>query len=203
MNIIALPARFKSIDKEICRVSNEEPLLSIVCIYKKYNVKKVRSSLGCGSGSPGPGCGSSKMIRGPKGSGSPTPIVVGTQSNFAQVRYRNIDTAVPIDKIRTQLHENSKRYKRYNFLIFLTVCNTVFNFLFIIYSVADPGRLSRIRIFSSPIPGQKDSGSRIKEFLTQKLFLISRKYDPECSSWNRIRNTDNLLLFSMHSHHYF
>ncbi len=54
-------------------------------------------------------------------------------------------------------------------------------------SVVDPECLSRIRIFPFRIPGQKDSGSRIriKEFMyfkPKKLFLISRKNDPECSS---------------------
>ncbi len=40
-----------------------------------------------------------------------------------------------------------------------------------------------------PDPGSKRFRIRIKEFyvlLTQKLFLISRKYDPECSSRSRI-----------------
>ncbi len=54
-------------------------------------------------------------------------------------------------------------------------------------SVADPGCLSRIRIFSIPYPGvKKIRGSwiriRIKEFkyFTQKIVstVISRKYDP-------------------------
>jgi hypothetical protein len=45
-------------------------------------------------------------------------------------------------------------------------------------SVADPGCLSRIRIFSIPDPG---SASK------KKLFLSSRKYDPGCSSRIRIQ----------------
>jgi hypothetical protein len=55
-------------------------------------------------------------------------------------------------------------------------------------SVADPGCLSRIRIFPSWIQGRKDSGSRIRirinefKYFNPKLFLGSRKYDPECSS---------------------
>ena len=58
----------------------------------------------------------------------------------------------------TQIHSNLSAQKNRNF-----VCP----------SVADPGCLSRIRIFSSRIQGQKDSGSRIgiriKVFLTQKI----------------------------------
>ena len=52
---------------------------------------------------------------------------------------------------------------------------------------------SRIRIFLSRIQALKDSGSRIrirfkefKYFLTQNMFLSSRKYDPWCSSRIRI-----------------
>jgi hypothetical protein len=56
-------------------------------------------------------------------------------------------------------------------------------------SVADPGCLSRIRIFPSRM-GQKDSGSRIpqriKYFQPKKLFLSSQKYDPGCSSRIRV-----------------
>ncbi len=58
---------------------------------------------------------------------------------------------------------------------------------------ADPGCLSRIRLFSIPDPVSKrflDTGSAFasKNFciLTQKLFLSSRKYYPGCSS--RIRD---------------
>ncbi len=46
-------------------------------------------------------------------------------------------------------------------------------------SVVDPGCLSRIRIFSIPNPG---SASKILSIVPQKLFLSSRKYDPDCSS---------------------
>jgi hypothetical protein len=50
-------------------------------------------------------------------------------------------------------------------------------------SVADPGCLSRIRLFSIPDPG---SASKNLSILTpKKWFLSSRKYDPGCSS--RIR----------------
>jgi hypothetical protein len=84
-------------------------------------------------------------------------------------------------------------------------------FALVTLSVADP-ECSRIQIFPSRIQGQKDFGSRIririKEFkyfylfckrsrtdtelrkksgcFAQKLFLGSRKYDPECSSRIRI-----------------
>jgi hypothetical protein len=70
-----------------------------------------------------------------------------------------------------------------------------------INSVADPGCLSRIRLFSIPDPGSELSPSRIpdpnclppgsririKEFKyfnpqkTKKWFISSRKYDPGCS----------------------
>ncbi len=54
-------------------------------------------------------------------------------------------------------------------------------------SVADPGCLSRIRLFSIPDPGSElfPSWIRIKEFKyfnPKKWFLSSRKYDPGCSS---------------------
>ncbi len=55
-------------------------------------------------------------------------------------------------------------------------------------SVADPGCLSQIQIFSIPDPNFFHSGSAVKNFEycnTKKLFLSSRKYDPGCSS--RIR----------------
>ena len=66
-------------------------------------------------------------------------------------------------------------------------------------SVADPGCLSRIRIFSIPDPGSRvkkipGSGSASKNLsiLTQKMFLSwvvsSGKYDPGCSSRIRILN---------------
>ncbi len=68
-------------------------------------------------------------------------------------------------------------------------------------SVADPGCLSRIRLFSIPDPGSELSPSRIpnphqriKYFnpkkCKKKWFLSSKKYDPGCSS--RIR----MLTFS-------
>jgi hypothetical protein len=59
------------------------------------------------------------------------------------------------------------------------------------FSVADPGCLSRIRLFSIPDPGSELSPSRIlikefKYFNTQKSkkkwFLSSKKYDLGCSS---------------------
>jgi hypothetical protein len=68
-----------------------------------------------------------------------------------------------------------------------------------IFSVADPGCLSRIRIFSIPVrifsipvrifPSRiqifpnpdTGSASRNLSILTKKLFLNSRKYDPGCS----------------------
>ncbi len=58
-------------------------------------------------------------------------------------------------------------------------------------SVADPGCLFRIPIFSVPDPNFFHPGSRtrIKEFKyvsPKKLFLSSRKYDPDCSSRIRI-----------------
>jgi hypothetical protein len=50
-------------------------------------------------------------------------------------------------------------------------------------SVADPGCLSRIRLFSIPDPG---SSSKNLSILTPKKakiwFLSSKKYDPGCSS---------------------
>jgi hypothetical protein len=55
-------------------------------------------------------------------------------------------------------------------------------------SVADPECLSRIRIFPSRIPAQKDSGSRSRiriiklKYFNPKLFLSSRKYDQGYSS---------------------
>jgi hypothetical protein len=56
-------------------------------------------------------------------------------------------------------------------------------------SVADPGCLSRIRLFSIPDPNCLHPGSRIlKEFKyfnpkkAKKWFLSSKKYDPGCSS---------------------
>jgi hypothetical protein len=59
-------------------------------------------------------------------------------------------------------------------------------------SVANPGYLSRIRVFfSSRIQGQKDSGSASKNFSDfnpiNYFFLCSRKNDLGCSSWIRIR----------------
>ncbi len=48
-------------------------------------------------------------------------------------------------------------------------------------SVADPGCLSRIRIFSIPDPHQT-----IEVFLHKKLFLSSWQYDPGCSSQTQI-----------------
>jgi hypothetical protein len=61
-------------------------------------------------------------------------------------------------------------------------------------SVADPGCLSRIPdlTFSIPDPNLFHLGSRIhiKEFKyvnPKSCFLSSRKYDPGCSSWIRIR----------------
>ncbi len=55
------------------------------------------------------------------------------------------------------------------------------------YSVADPGCLSRIPLFSIPDPNCLHPGSRIrikefKYFNPKKWFLSSRKYDPGCSS---------------------
>ncbi len=59
-------------------------------------------------------------------------------------------------------------------------------------SIADPGCLSRIRLFSIPDPGSElspyripDPHQRIKYFnpkSTEKWFLSSRKYYPGCSS---------------------
>ena len=51
-------------------------------------------------------------------------------------------------------------------------------------SVANPGCLSRIRIFSIPDPGSKRFPDPHKEFkyFNLKYFLSSRKYDPGCSS---------------------
>jgi hypothetical protein len=59
-----------------------------------------------------------------------------------------------------------------------------------LHSVADPGCLSRIRLFCIPDPNCLHPGSRIrlKEFKyfnpkkTKKWFLSSRKYDLGCSS---------------------
>jgi hypothetical protein len=61
-----------------------------------------------------------------------------------------------------------------------------------IASVADPGCLSRIRLYSTRIPDPNclhpGSRIRIKEYKyfdpkkPQKWFLSSRKYDPGCSS---------------------
>jgi hypothetical protein len=56
--------------------------------------------------------------------------------------------------------------------------------------------------FFIPDPGTKRFRIPDQRIFNSKLFLISRKYDPRCSFGIRIRNTDNLLLFSMHSHHY-
>ena len=58
-------------------------------------------------------------------------------------------------------------------------------------SVADPGCLSRIRIFSIPDPNFFNLGSRIrikkfKYFNPKNWFLSSLKYDPSCSSRIRI-----------------
>ncbi len=62
-------------------------------------------------------------------------------------------------------------------------------------NVSDPGYLYRNPDpnFSIPVPGSKrsripDPHQRIKVFLTQKLFLSARKYDPGCSS--QIPNPD-------------
>ncbi len=71
-------------------------------------------------------------------------------------------------------------------------------------SVADPGCLSRIRIFSIPDPGSKrlpDHGSaiRIKElryFNPKQLFLSSRKYDPGSQSRIRILDPDLIYFYS-------
>jgi hypothetical protein len=57
-------------------------------------------------------------------------------------------------------------------------------------SVADPGCLSRIRLFSIPDPNCLHPGSASKNLsiLTpKKWFLSSRKYDLGCSSGSRIR----------------
>jgi hypothetical protein len=68
-------------------------------------------------------------------------------------------------------------------------------------SIADPGCLSRIRLFSIPDPGSQirifPSGSRIrikelKYFNQKKWFLCSRKYDTGCSS--RIPDPDPYFL---------
>ncbi len=50
----------------------------------------------------------------------------------------------------------------------------------ILTSVADPGCLSRIRLFSIPDPNCLHPGSRIliKDLKKKKLFLSSKKYDP-------------------------
>jgi hypothetical protein len=57
-------------------------------------------------------------------------------------------------------------------------------------SVADPGCLSRIRMFPSWIQGQKGTGSgfttKNSSNLTQKFPLSSRHYDPGCFSRTRI-----------------
>jgi hypothetical protein len=68
-------------------------------------------------------------------------------------------------------------------------------------SVADPGCLSRIRIFSIPNPNfsipdlnffhpGSASASKNLSILTQKWFLSSQKYDPCCSSRIRIPDPD-------------
>jgi hypothetical protein len=51
--------------------------------------------------------------------------------------------------------------------------------IIVLNSVADPGFLSRIRIFPISDPGFESENLSI---LTQKLFLSSRKYDLGCSS---------------------
>ncbi len=58
-------------------------------------------------------------------------------------------------------------------------------------SVADPGCLSRIRMFSIPDPNFFHPGSRIcikkfKYFNPKNWFLSSQKYDPGCSPRIRI-----------------
>jgi hypothetical protein len=50
------------------------------------------------------------------------------------------------------------------------------------FSVADPGCLSRIRLFSIPDPGSELFLSRIPDFNPKKLFLSFMKHDPGCSS---------------------
>jgi hypothetical protein len=64
-----------------------------------------------------------------------------------------------------------------------------YRYRYIFKSVADPGCLSRIRLFSIPDSGSEffHPGSRIrikefKYFNPQKWFLSSRKCDPGCSS---------------------
>jgi hypothetical protein len=60
-------------------------------------------------------------------------------------------------------------------------------------SVADPGCLSRIRLFSIPDPNCLHPGSSSKNLCiltpkkAKKWFLSSKKYDPGCSSGSRIR----------------
>ncbi len=53
-------------------------------------------------------------------------------------------------------------------------------------SVADPGCLSWILIFPSPIPDLRSASKNLRIFLTQKLLLCSRNFDPGCSSRIRI-----------------
>ncbi len=74
--------------------------------------------------------------------------------------------------------------------VFVCICFVLFLFVFFMYSVADPGCLSRLRIFPSRIQGQKDSGSRIhikefKYFNPKKLFASSRNMirDVHPGSW--------------------
>ncbi len=56
----------------------------------------------------------------------------------------------------------------------------------LVCSVADPGCLSRIRLFPIQNPGSEffhpGSASKNLSILTQKWFLSSRKYNPGCSS---------------------
>jgi hypothetical protein len=56
-------------------------------------------------------------------------------------------------------------------------------------SVADPGCLSRIRIFPSRIPGQKDSGSASKNLsiLAQKIVSKLSENNLGCSSRIKIQ----------------
>jgi hypothetical protein len=85
-------------------------------------------------------------------------------------------------------------------------------------SVADPGCLSRIRLFPIPDPGSELTPSRIriKEFVyfnPKKWFLSSRKYDPQIDNFaaelflNRLSvpcenlksNTKNIMALTEHN----
>jgi hypothetical protein len=90
----------------------------------------------------------------------------------------------PIQMIRstkTRLSSSSPIGKmEFSFHLFF-----VFHFVGRKMNVADPGSLSRNRIFFHP-----GSASKNKSILTQKLFLSSRKYYQGCSSGSRSRILD-------------